>query len=86
MTPERLAEIREILGGPTGPEFRGNHPVEDAADDLLAALDSLLAERFTLARRAYDYGHTDGSAGYAHATDEELHAWLVTTPREPSTT
>jgi hypothetical protein len=40
MTPERLAEIREMMGGPTLPELRGAHPIEDAADDLLTALDA----------------------------------------------
>lgn len=35
MTPERLREIRELLGEPDE-EVRGPFPVEDAAHDLLA--------------------------------------------------
>lgn len=49
----------------------------EAARSMRAELDTVRARLAALARAAYDYGHTDGSSGCAHATDEELRAWLA---------
>ena len=43
MTPERLAEIRAVLGE-SDDSVRGAFPVEDAAFDLLAEVDRLRAQ------------------------------------------
>lgn len=48
----------------------------DAKDRAIATVRALASDRLVLARRAYNYGHVDGSSGYARATDEDLRAML----------
>lgn len=84
MTPERLAEIREMLGGPTPPDGRGAHPIEDAADDLLAALIASEKARERLQDRI-NYSISEGLAiAVAHPPGSSSQYGLVTRERHDS--